>query len=710
MHGLLRTAAIALVSLALPMAGYARGSITGQVKDASGKAVPGVRVEASTDNHSSDAHAMHLMQMALHGLHADHAEQVQTRHSAITNAQGKYKITDLGPGKFNVQYTAPRLRTLRREGVAVSNSKSVPLNVVMDATTAAQTKAQASVQAAVLATVQDQYSPIVEWHQSSGDATKPIHVSLLPGGALFFMEPFFGMVPGPHNVPPPATFEVSPIRSPIPGLTYDPETGVQTGKMLTCAGHALMADGNLLFSGGTYVSWNVKNAGTPPAGAVVRGLAESPIFNTSSGTWISNADSVGVGSASGDPLRWYPTVTRLADSAMMLTGGYEGVFPSFEHNRSVDVLNSVTKRWSTISDFTKTPEGIANPDYTHVYQFPNDHFDVQTAVNYDVVMMLGGSAEPMLLFMNGQKNHWQRSGKFRPGAKQYIDASAPKLVHPNYGSSSAMLPLRLPEGSWGYSNGSVINVGGDTGTVMEGNIDVYDPGLNEWKPSIPMSGRRHYPTATILPDGRILIIAGYAPAGEVDQTGYAEYIDPKNNFAHSIGVAHMPEVRGYHSMVILLPDGRVMVGGGNDDGGIGTEKSNFRYYYPDYMFKQRPEIVWVESTIKIANYFPLVVPYLTKVDEISLLALGSMTHSFDMGQRSVQLRLHSAHFIVKKDAKDQLVPAVPSECVSGTITCFDKYLVQSPIARELAPPGHYMLFVLDENRIPSLGKIVKLEP
>ena len=174
---------------------------------------------------------------------------------------------------------------------------------------------------------------------------------------------------------------------------------------------------------------------------------------------------------------------------------------------------------------------------------------------------------------------------------------------------------------------------------MEGNIDVYDPGLNQWRPSIPMTGRRHHPNVTILPDGRMLILAGYADEG-IDQTGYAEYVDPKNNFAHSVGVAHMPEVRGYHSVVALLPDGRVFVGGGSDDGNPGTEKPNFRYYYPDYMFKKRPDIVFVQEVININNFFPVLVPYLTSVDEISLLALGSMTHSFDMGQRSVQLRLH----------------------------------------------------------------------
>ena len=159
MNCLLRTAAIVLVSLLVPVAGHARGSITGQVKDASGKAVAGVRVEASTDNHSSGAHAMHLMQMALHGQGVHHAERVETRRSAVTDLQGKYKVTDLGPGKFNVQYTAPRLRTLRREGVAVSNNQVVPVNVVMERTTVAQTKAQASLQVDVLATVQDHTAP-----------------------------------------------------------------------------------------------------------------------------------------------------------------------------------------------------------------------------------------------------------------------------------------------------------------------------------------------------------------------------------------------------------------------------------------------------------------------------------------------------------------------------------------------------------------------
>jgi hypothetical protein len=34
--------------------------------------------------------------------------------------------------------------------------------------------------------------------------------------------------------------------------------------------------------------------------------------------------------------------------------------------------------------------------------------------------------------------------------------------------------------------------------------------------------------------------------------------------------------------------------------------------------------------------------------------------------------------------------------------------VKSPVSRNLAPPGHYLLFILNGNGVPSTGKIVQL--
>ena len=49
------------------------------------------------------------------------------------------------------------------------------------------------------------------------------------------------------------------------------------------------------------------------------------------------------------------------------------------------------------------------------------------------------------------------------------------------------------------------------------------------------------------------------------------------------------------------------------------------------------------------------------------------------------------------------------QCQDPANPCYDLHVVQAPASPEVAPPGHYTLFILDENRVPSSGKILKLE-
>ena len=72
------------------------------------------------------------------------------------------------------------------------------------------------------------------------------------------------------------------------------------------------------------------------------------------------------------------------------------------------------------------------------------------------------------------------------------------------------------------------------------------------------------------------------------------------------------------------------------------------------------------------------------VSEVVLIGLGSMTHAFDANQRYVQLALSGP-------------PTTTSATVLG------------PPDRQTAPPGHYMLFVLNQNRVPSVARVIRLE-
>jgi hypothetical protein len=319
--------------------------------------------------------------------------------------------------------------------------------------------------------------------------------------------------------------------------------------------------------------------------------------------------------------------------------------------------------------------------------------------------MIGGSGEALFLSLGAHGNSWYRTNKYRPGAQSFINASFPDTVFPNHGASSVLLPLRLPESGWGYSNGSVLYAGGEYATEMMGHIDVFDPAQNAWRASIRMHGLRHDPATVLLPDGRVLVLAGHDDMSLVKLTGYAEYVDPKNNFSVTQGAANMPETRAYHSVAVLLPDGRVVLGGGNVNGDDLIERQDFRYYYPDYMSKPRPQLATADSSLALGGFGMITVAHGTQVSEAALMGLGSMTHEFDMNQRLVQLRVFDAHLAMTNQS-GVLVPADPGQCGAS---CLDVYFVQAPPSAEMAPPGDYMLFVLDANRVPSTGKMVRLQ-
>lgn len=190
----------------------------------------------------------------------------------------------------------------------------------------------------------------------------------------------------------------------------------------------------------------------------------------------------------------------------------------------------------------------------------------------------------------------------------------------------------------------------------------------------------------LLPDGNVLILAGHDDQGANGDPllRHAQLVDTANGFEIANGSTAMGEARGYHNIALLLPDGRVLVGGGREAGpdSEANEKATIRYYHPPYMARSRPVLTSAPAQLSYGTGF--FVTHDRPVTEAVLIALGSMTHSIDMNQRSVQL---------------PLFPANPTASI----------LVAPPDAK-IAPPGHYMLFLLDGSRTPSEARIVQLGP
>jgi hypothetical protein len=524
----------------------------------------------------------------------------------------------------------------------------------------------------------------IEWQTADGAPQRPIHVSLLPDGRLFFFEPAFAMTPTPfwiwRDEDLPDVVTVSP--NPPPLVNHLP--GVQYGQwhvidVISCAGHTFAEDGSLVVVGGT----RLVSDGSPPWGdvtggepsgledfAAIFGFSDSLAFNPATDSWATLPNMIGPGQTSftGPGARWYPTATRLADGRIMVTSGLEIVLPVQIQNRSVEVFDPATASWEILSQHQDTPPAVYNRDYSHVFQLPDS-----VAGTFDVLMM-GEAGQPVLMSTEGPQR-WQVSARLRPGSEG--------LQTPNHGTSTALLPIRL-DGDRGYANGAIMMLGGQHETSLEHSIDVYDPKADEWLPSIDMGIRRHHASTILLPDSRVLIIAGHNDFGA--NPGYAQYLDPSDGFSLSRGSVEMPETRGYHTIGALLPDGRIFLGGGNDGGQPGGEKPNFRYYYPDYMLKPRPNLLLAQPSFKLGDYFWMLTGDKAPISEIVLVALPSMTHSYDMNQRVVEL------------------PIV----YSGDYGQHSLQISRAPLSAETAPPGHYMLFALDETRTPSVAKIVNL--
>ncbi len=102
---------VLLLAAGLVLAGHsaawAQAALAGQVKDASGAVLPGVTVEAASP--------------AL-------IEKVRT---AVSDGTGRYRIEDLRPGDYTVTFTLPGFATVRREGLVVSGSTVVNVDVEM---------------------------------------------------------------------------------------------------------------------------------------------------------------------------------------------------------------------------------------------------------------------------------------------------------------------------------------------------------------------------------------------------------------------------------------------------------------------------------------------------------------------------------------------------------------------------------------------------
>ncbi|EXJ62100.1 hypothetical protein A1O7_02533 [Cladophialophora yegresii CBS 114405] len=414
----------------------------------------------------------------------------------------------------------------------------------------------------------------------------------------------------------------------------------KNGVNLFCSGHCHQPDGTVIVFGG-----HIKDG---------FGSDQACVFHPGTDTWTD------IGPMQEEVGRWYPSAITLPDgNAFVMSGSSTN---NYQGNPNSQVRTS--DKWMPV-------EGLKNPPPL----YPKMHISPKGDV-----FITGPQAQLQVLTgVNGGAG----SGKFKLLKTQR--AAAWREYAP----------------SVQYDKGKVIFIGGgvnsEPNSQPTNKVELLDLNINEedidWTEATPMNVARTHHNGTVLPDGTVLVTGGTSGTG-FNNTDHpnpqhrAELWDPKTG--KWTWMAPEDVDRCYHSVALLLPDGRVFsAGSGEGAGAMGPNShTDAQIFNPPYLYKSpvRPVIsapLPPKSTTYETKTFEVNVTLAAgdSIGKVSWVRLGSVTHCANFGQSLIFLD------------SDHKAP---------------KLTVQAPTDPNLTPPGHYMLFVLNQLDVPTVAHIMHI--
>lgn len=364
--------------------------------------------------------------------------------------------------------------------------------------------------------------------------------------------------------------------------------------------------------------------------------------------------------------RWYPTANTLPDGRILVEGGSTNGFD--DGGVLTPEIYTSGQGWTTLS-------GI-NSDYAYGddqkrWWYPRSW----VAPDGRVFGISGTNMYYIDVDGSGGSGSLTEAGTF-PGTN--ISATSTAVMY---------RPGKILQvGGGAISNEDWDNDGSATATIVD--INSGDPVLT---PASSLAIGRHWANSTVLPDGDVLVTGGTTVqniAGDSDQVDQRpELWDPDTDTWTTLPAEQ--EYRMYHSTAMLLPDATVIVGGGGADGNRddGIDNLNAQIFKPPYLYDgdvlaARPLIIDAPEFISYGQDFNITVT--SDVQKITLIRIGAVTHSFNSGQRFMELTDLTG---------------------SGT-----NRTVTAPADGNLAPPGTYMLFGLNAAGTPSVAALVDINP
>lgn len=503
------------------------------------------------------------------------------------------------------------------------------------------------------------------------------------------------------------TNDTSPPSDPVSafvdsfGSGISPNDEARNDGSLFCAHLVNLYDGRVLAAGGTdyYTELGLVE---------LEGLKNTRIFDPVSNRW-SQADPMSWG-------RWYPTLTTLANGNLFVVSGVRKLIKPVYGDRPQDSGRNETHteifqpgcnggkgKW--------TDNGAGGqqslPLFARMHLLPNNQ--VLFAASGQAYNPFGQAYDEVL---------WNFMSAYDPASNAWTSIGIPGLasLYPGFRGSTTniLLPL-VPDTNGSYNQADFLTMGGVIGTTPGS----YFPVAHSRVDSIRLAGgemtltsrdvgalskARWYGQGVLLPSGQVMLFSG-ADGDEVIQPGSAvpitdpEMYDPVSETWTVM--SPQGKARTYHNSALLLPDGRVLVGGHSPINlgyavffDVPTRSPQgrdptFEIFSPPYIFMNRPRINSLSAN-SVAPGSTLTINTLNASDVVAggyvvLVRRTAITHLVDGDQRNVVLNITG-------NTADSLTVQIPNNDAAQN--------------QAVVPPGHYMVFVVSKNGsdlVPSVS-------
>jgi galactose oxidase-like protein/Kelch motif protein len=387
--------------------------------------------------------------------------------------------------------------------------------------------------------------------------------------------------------------------------------------------------------------------------------------------------------------------TILSDGKVMIIGGLNGIPPSPDYGiASVEFFNPITSTWSAGTAMANArwyPTALSMPDGTVYAVSGTDASGTKLVLPMEVYRPFSGTWQtmptkaniaptaqtyPRLTVLTTGKVLMSGTGAFTrlfdPVAKTWST-----LGTMNYGSRIYGGVVLLPGLQKILTAGGHATVSGPATNTAE-ILDLSQP-TPTWAYTGSMTNPRYNFGLTLLADGTVLAVGGNQVSKYSNPVEAAELYDPATGTWTVM--ASQTARRGYHSTSLLLPDGRVL-SAGSDDFVAPDLSQTVEIYSPPYLFQgARPTITSAPTSVKYNAAFTITTPDAANITRVALIRPGSVTHADDFDQRYVDLAFTTGAGVVNATA---------------------------PPSGNYAPPGYYMLVIVNSSGVPSVMPFVRV--